>query len=148
MLFAVVLEFRLRTRRPGVRISQGAPLFPNKYERVFVGHAKECFRETAPCYRRATSSLDPAIASKSCHELQSGSHLCRETGMEIAIQSSDELEQLRNRLRKMSDAQLVRFGKAASNLCRDPRCPRGVQAATRGSQNRVAAQASESAVKT
>ena len=43
--------------------------------------------------------------------------------MEIAIQSSDELEQLRNRSRKMSDAQLVRFGKAASNLCRDPRCP-------------------------
>ena len=43
--------------------------------------------------------------------------------MEISIQSSDELEQLRTRLRKMTDAQLVRFGKAASNLCRDPRCP-------------------------
>jgi len=40
--------------------------------------------------------------------------------MEIAIQSSDELEQLRNRLRKMSDAQLVSFGKAARSLCRDP----------------------------
>ena len=43
--------------------------------------------------------------------------------MEIAIQSSDELEQLRLRLRKMSDAQLVSFGKAARSLCRDPKCP-------------------------
>jgi len=43
--------------------------------------------------------------------------------MEIAIQSSDELEQLRTRLRKMTDAQLVRFGKAARSLCPDPRCP-------------------------
>jgi hypothetical protein len=43
--------------------------------------------------------------------------------VEIAIQSSDELEQLRTRLRKMSDAQLVSFGKAARSLCRDPRCP-------------------------
>jgi hypothetical protein len=43
--------------------------------------------------------------------------------MEIAIQSSDELEQLRQRLRKMSDAQLMSFGKAARSLCRDPRCP-------------------------
>ena len=50
-------------------------------------------------------------------------HLCRETGMEISIQSSDELEQVRNRLRKMSDAQLVSFGKAARSLCRDPKCP-------------------------
>jgi len=46
-----------------------------------------------------------------------------ETGMEIAIESSDELEQLRTRLRKMTDAQLVSFGKAARSLCRDPRCP-------------------------
>jgi hypothetical protein len=46
-----------------------------------------------------------------------------ETGVSIAIQSSDELEQLRTRLRKMSDAQLVSFGKAARSLCRDPRCP-------------------------
>jgi len=30
--------------------------------------------------------------------------------MEIAIQSSDELEQLRTRLRKMTDAQLVSLG--------------------------------------
>ena len=30
LLFAVVAEIRLRTRRPGVRISPGAPLFPNK----------------------------------------------------------------------------------------------------------------------
>ena len=43
--------------------------------------------------------------------------------MEIAIQSSDELEQLRTRLRKMTDAQLVSFGKAARSLCRDPKCP-------------------------
>jgi hypothetical protein len=40
--------------------------------------------------------------------------------MEIAIQSSDELEQLRTRLRKMTDAQLVSFGKAARSLCRKP----------------------------
>jgi hypothetical protein len=43
--------------------------------------------------------------------------------MSIAIESSDELEQLRNRLRKMTDAQLVSFGKAARSLCRDLRCP-------------------------
>ena len=43
--------------------------------------------------------------------------------MEIAIQSSDELEQVRARLRKMTDTQLVNFGKAARSLCRDPRCP-------------------------
>ena len=43
--------------------------------------------------------------------------------MEIAIESSDELEQLRTRLRKMTDAQLVSFGKAARFLCRDPKCP-------------------------
>jgi len=43
--------------------------------------------------------------------------------MEIAIQSSDELEQLRARLRKMSDGELIRFGKAARSLCRDPKCP-------------------------
>jgi len=43
--------------------------------------------------------------------------------MEIAIQSSDELEQLRTRLRKMSETQLVSFGKAARSLCRDPKCP-------------------------
>jgi len=46
-----------------------------------------------------------------------------ETGMEISIQSGDELEQLRSRLRKMTDAQLVSFGKAARSLCRDPKCP-------------------------
>ena len=43
--------------------------------------------------------------------------------MEIAIQSSDELEQLRARLHKMADAQLASFGKAARSLCRDPKCP-------------------------
>jgi hypothetical protein len=47
--------------------------------------------------------------------------LCRETGMSIAI-SSDELEQLRVRLRKMPDGELIRFGKAAS-LCRNRDCP-------------------------
>ena len=46
-----------------------------------------------------------------------------ESSMEIATQSSDEFEQLLTRLRKMSDAQLVSFGKAARSLCRDPRCP-------------------------
>jgi len=40
--------------------------------------------------------------------------------MTIAIESSDELEQLRTRLRKTSDTQLVRFGRAAGSLCRDP----------------------------
>jgi len=43
--------------------------------------------------------------------------------MEIAIQSSDELEKLHNRLRKMTDAQLVSFGKAARSLCRHRDCP-------------------------
>ena len=43
--------------------------------------------------------------------------------MSIAIQSSDELEQLRERLRKMPDSELIRFGKAARRLCRDPKCP-------------------------
>jgi hypothetical protein len=43
--------------------------------------------------------------------------------MKIAIESSDELEQLRTRFRKMTDAQLVSFGKAARSLCRDPKCP-------------------------
>jgi len=39
--------------------------------------------------------------------------LCRETGASITIQSSDELEQLRARLRKMPDDELMGFGKAA-----------------------------------
>ena len=43
--------------------------------------------------------------------------------MSIAIESSDELEQLRARLRKMSDLALIGFGRAARSLCRDPRCP-------------------------
>jgi hypothetical protein len=34
-----------------------------------------------------------------------------------------KLENLRARLRKMSDGELVRFGKAARSLCRDSRCP-------------------------
>jgi hypothetical protein len=44
-----------------------------------------------------------------------------ETGMSLAIESSDELE-VRTRLRKMTDAQLVSFGRAAGSLCRDPKC--------------------------
>ena len=43
--------------------------------------------------------------------------------MSVAIQSSDELEELRNHLRKMSDGELLRFGKAARSLRRDRRCP-------------------------
>lgn len=43
--------------------------------------------------------------------------------MSIAIESSDELEKLRTRLSRMSDEELVRFGRAARFLCRDPRCP-------------------------
>ena len=35
-----------------------------------------------------------------------------------------DLEQLRARLRKMSDAELLRFGKAARNLC-SPEANRG-----------------------
>jgi hypothetical protein len=41
----------------------------------------------------------------------------------IAFESRDELEELRKRLSRMSDEQLVRFGKAARSLCRDPRSP-------------------------
>jgi hypothetical protein len=43
--------------------------------------------------------------------------------MSIAIEPNDELEQLRTCLRKMSDDELIRFGKAARSLCRDPKCP-------------------------
>jgi hypothetical protein len=43
--------------------------------------------------------------------------------MSLAIESSDELEELRTRLRKMTDAQLVNFGKAARSLCRDRNVP-------------------------
>jgi len=66
--------------------------------------------------------------------------------MSIAIQSSDELEQLRARLRKMSDDDLVRFGKAARSLCRGPRLPGHVQAAVGRGSCGVAAQASKGAV--
>jgi hypothetical protein len=41
--------------------------------------------------------------------------------MSIAFESSDEM--LRKRLQKMSDAELVRFGKAARSLCRHRDCP-------------------------
>ena len=43
--------------------------------------------------------------------------------MEIQIESRGELEQVRTRLRKMTDAQLVSFDKAARSLCRDPKRP-------------------------
>jgi len=43
--------------------------------------------------------------------------------MSIAIQSSDELEELRKLLRKMSDDVLVSFGKAARSLYRNRDCP-------------------------
>ena len=42
--------------------------------------------------------------------------------MSIAFESRNELEELRKRLSRMSDEQLVRFGKAARSLCRDPTC--------------------------
>jgi len=63
-------------------------------------------------------------------------------GMEIAVESNDELENLRQRLRRMPDAELIRFGKAARSLCRDPRCPDYVQAAVGRSASGVAAPAS------
>lgn len=43
--------------------------------------------------------------------------------MSIAIELGDEIEKLRTRLSRMSDEELVRFGKAARSLCLDPRCP-------------------------
>jgi hypothetical protein len=41
----------------------------------------------------------------------------------IAIQTDINLEELRTRLRKMTDAELVRFGKAARFLCRPSKEP-------------------------
>jgi len=41
--------------------------------------------------------------------------------MAIAFESDDQ--QLRERLRKMSDTELMRFGKAARSLCRHRDCP-------------------------
>jgi hypothetical protein len=78
--------------------------------RVFEGSPEKVFSANPG---RATVVLPRSWiispqSHQSCHELQPGSHLCRETGMEIAIQSSDELEQLRTRLRKMSDDELMR----------------------------------------
>ena len=43
--------------------------------------------------------------------------------MQSPIESSDELKQLRTRLRKMSHEELVLFGKAARSLCRNRDCP-------------------------
>jgi len=42
-----------------------------------------------------------------------------ETGMAISFESSDEKRL--ERLHRMSDEELIRFGKAARSLCRDPR---------------------------
>ena len=41
--------------------------------------------------------------------------------MAIAFESDDQ--QLRERLRKMSDTELMRFGKAARSLCPHRDCP-------------------------
>jgi len=41
----------------------------------------------------------------------------------MSIEPSDELEQLYTRLRKMSDIELIRFGKAARSLCGNRDCP-------------------------
>jgi hypothetical protein len=44
--------------------------------------------------------------------------------MSIAFESDEvQLENLRKRLRLMSDEELVRFRKAARSLCRDWDCP-------------------------
>jgi len=67
--------------------------------------------------------------------------------MSIQIESSDELEQLRARLRKMSDDELMRFGKAARSFVPGPKMPRHVQAPVRRGAWRVAAQASKGTVK-
>jgi hypothetical protein len=41
----------------------------------------------------------------------------------IAIQDGINLEELRARLRKMTDAELIRFGRAARFLCRPGKEP-------------------------
>lgn len=44
--------------------------------------------------------------------------------MSIAFESQEsELQKLRERLRKMPEEELVRFGKAARSLCRNRDCP-------------------------
>jgi hypothetical protein len=44
--------------------------------------------------------------------------------MSIAFESDEvQLENLRKRLRRMSEDELVRFGKAARSLCRNRDCP-------------------------
>jgi hypothetical protein len=40
--------------------------------------------------------------------------------MSITLHSTN-VENLRERLRKMSDKDLIQYGKAARSLCRDPR---------------------------
>ena len=64
--------------------------------------------------------------------------------MSIQIESSDELEQLRARLRKMSDDELMRFGKAPREACAGTQ---DVQAPVRRGAWRAAAQAYKGTVK-
>jgi len=40
----------------------------------------------------------------------------------MSIAFSDALEELRQCLRKMSEGEFIKFGKAARSLCRDPKC--------------------------
>src|SRR5215470_17412508 len=59
-------------------------------------------------------------------------HLCRETGMSIAFESSEvELQKLRERLRLMSDEELVKFGKQVRSLSE----PKSASLPTRGRRN-------------
>jgi hypothetical protein len=43
--------------------------------------------------------------------------------MSINFENQPALPLLRERLRDTSDAELVRYGKAAKGLCKDARCP-------------------------
>jgi len=43
--------------------------------------------------------------------------------MSISFDSKNEIEKLRERLRRMPEEELIRFGKAARSLCRDRTCP-------------------------
>jgi hypothetical protein len=45
--------------------------------------------------------------------------------MSIAFESEEvQLQKLRDRLRKTSEDELVRFGKAARSMCRNRDCPK------------------------
>jgi hypothetical protein len=69
------------------------------------------------------NSVRPLPCNKQRRELCGFSRLPGDPAWKSQSNRSDELEQLRARLRKMTDAQLVGFGKAARSLCRDPKCP-------------------------